>query len=202
MLEKSADCPKTLTTQKRPNTPTGQFDDNNAGILGIFLQIGVCVFEHLHICVCELVHFHVSLICLCLMHSSKLLCGHVQAKAGLVLPLIGQTTALSNSRFRGFKHCTVVGIRADQAAAQRTMRLTVTSKHHGLSSNCLVKMITAKRGSGTAAARPCTRRGRAAGSWLHATVTGPTKTCRMKKLIKVYRKVWLHERVVYLILHW
>lgn len=44
-----------------------------------------------------------------------------------------------------FKSCTVVGIRADQAVAQRTLRLTVTSKHHGLSPNCLVKMITAKR---------------------------------------------------------
>lgn len=163
--------------------------------------LNICTFAFLNLCIFMFLS-SVSASYAFWMHSSKLLCVHVQAKAGLVLPLIGQTTALSNSRFRGFKHCTVVGIRADQAAAQRTMRLTVTSKHHGLSSNCLVKMITAKRGSGTAAARPCTRRGRAAGSWLHATVTGSTKTCRMKKLIKVYRKVWLHERVVYLILHW
>lgn len=56
----------------------------------------------------------------------------------LVLPLIGQTIALSNCSFTS---CTVVGIRVDQAAAQRTTRLKVTSKHHGLSPNCLVKMI-------------------------------------------------------------
>lgn len=67
----------------------------------------------------------------------------VQTEAGLVIPLTGQTIVLSNSCFTRFKRSTVAGIRADQAAAQRTTRLTVTSKHRGLSSNCLVKMITA-----------------------------------------------------------
>lgn len=77
-----------------------------------------------------------------------------QSEARLVLPLIGQTIALSNSCFPLFKRRTVVGIRADQAAAQRTTRLTVTSKRRGLSPNCLVKMITAKRDGGAAAALP------------------------------------------------
>lgn len=77
---------------------------------------------------------------------------HVQGDAKPLFPLIGQTLALSNSCFTSFKRCTVVGIRADQAPAQRTTRLTVTSKHHGLSPNCLVKMITETRDSGTVAA--------------------------------------------------
>lgn len=81
------------------------------------------------------------------------MCDHVQSEARLA-PLAGQTIAISNSCFTGFKRCTVVGIRADQAAAQRTTRLKVTSKHHGLSPNCLVKMITAKRDGGAAAALP------------------------------------------------
>lgn len=88
------------------------------------------------------------------MYVSKPVCVHVQSEARLVPPLIGQTVALSNSCFSSFKRCTVVGIRADQAAAQRTTRLTVTSKHRGLSPNCLVKMITAKRVRGTVAALP------------------------------------------------
>lgn len=88
------------------------------------------------------------------MHVLKPVCVHVQREPRLLLPLIGQTIALSNSCFTSFKRCTVVGIRADQAAAQRTTRLTVTSKNRGLSPNCLVKMITAKRDRGAAAALP------------------------------------------------
>lgn len=55
------------------------------------------------------------------------------------------TIASSNSCLNRFKHCTIVGIRADQAAAQGTLRLTVTSKLRGLCPNCLVKNDKGKR---------------------------------------------------------
>lgn len=54
-----------------------------------------------------------------------------------------QTTPLSSSCFICQKKQTVVGIRGDQEAAQRSRRPTVTSKCCSLCPNCLVKMITA-----------------------------------------------------------
>lgn len=106
-------------------------------------------------CMFWLINLHIFLwMCLYYVQVSKCVCVYVQCEARLVLLLIGQTIALSNSCFTSFKRCTVVGIRADQAVAQRTTRLTVTSKHRGLSPYCLVKMITAKRDRGTAAALP------------------------------------------------
>lgn len=96
-----------------------------------------------------------SMFMYCMYHMClKVMYVHVQGEAKLRFPLIGQTFALSSSCFISFKRCTVVKIRADQALAQRTTRLTVTSKHHGLSPNCLVKMITETRDSGAVAALP------------------------------------------------
>lgn len=46
--------------------------------------------------------------------------------------------------FTRFKRRTLLGIRADQASAQKTTRLTVTSKHYGLSPNCLPKIDNSK----------------------------------------------------------
>lgn len=83
----------------------------------------------------SLQYVHCGYILLCVSKPESV---RVQGKVILVLPLIGQTIALSNCSFTSFKHYTVVGIRVDQAAAQRTTRLKVTSKHHGLSPNCLV----------------------------------------------------------------
>lgn len=108
----------------------------------------VCVFLHLPVFINKLVYFLCFSTTFCIAKYVSCMfqnqCAFMSI-VKLVLPLIEQTIALSNSCFTCFKRGALVGIRADQAAAQRTTRLTVTSKHRGLSPNCLVKMITAKR---------------------------------------------------------
>lgn len=128
MLVKSVDCPKTA-----------------AVISGACM----CVYIHLDEYTCQvnvsLLHMHCGCILKyvsCMFQNQYASCSE-RSKTG---PYINWTNnCFIQFLLTCFKSCTVVGIRADQAVAQRTLRLTVTSKHHGLSPNCLVKMITAKR---------------------------------------------------------